>query len=73
MEFEKIAEIVSRALGIDASSISMDSTFESLKVDSLDLVEIVMDIEAEFGVAFPEDAELNSVADVVNYIKENAA
>ena len=52
----KIAEIISDKMDIDVDDITMDATFESLKIDSLDMVEIVMDIEEEFDVSV-EDAE----------------
>ena len=46
-------------------------TFESLKIDSLDMVEIVMDIEEEFDVSVEEAENLKSVADLVKYIEDN--
>ena len=51
MVFEKIKEIIIDELGIDESKITMDSRFrEDLGADSLDAVEIIMQIEEEFGV-----------------------
>lgn len=71
MIFEKIAEIIADKMDIDVSEIAMDSTFESLKIDSLDMVEIVMDIEGEFDVSIEEAENLKTVADLVNFIEEN--
>ena len=48
--FEKLASYAAKQLDIDASDIKPDSTFESLGIDSLDVVEIVMDLETELGV-----------------------
>ena len=48
--FEKLASYAARQLDIDASDIKPDSTFESLGIDSLDVVEIVMDLEGELGI-----------------------
>ena len=48
--FEKIVEYASRQLEIPAEEITRDTTFESLGVDSLDIVEMTMDFEAELGV-----------------------
>ncbi len=71
MIFEKIAEIISDKMDMDVNEITQDSTFESLKIDSLDMVEIVMDIEEEFDVSIEEAENLKSVADLVAYIEEN--
>ena len=71
MIYEKIAEIISDKMDIDADEITMDSTFESLKRDSLDMVEIVMDIEEEFDVSVEDAENLKSVADLVKYIEDN--
>lgn len=71
MVYEKICEIIADKMDIDASDISMDSSFESLKIDSLDMVEIVMDIEEEFDVSIEEAENLKTVADLVNFIEEN--
>jgi acyl carrier protein len=48
--FEKLANYAARQLDIDIADIHPDSTFESLGIDSLDVVEIVMDLESELGV-----------------------
>lgn len=49
MVFEKVAEILSEQLGIDADKISMDSLLEEdLDADSLDAIDVVMSIEDEF-------------------------
>ena len=48
--FEKLANYAARQLDIDLADIQPDSTFESLGIDSLDVVEIVMDLESELGV-----------------------
>ena len=48
--FEKLASYAAKQLDIDASDIKPESTFESLGIDSLDVVEIVMDLETELGI-----------------------
>ncbi len=62
---ETIAE-----LGPDPAAITPDATFESLDVDSLDLVELTQVVEDEFGVAIPnEDAvKLKTVGDAIEYV-----
>ena len=72
---EKIIALTAEHLGIDADSISETSSFkEDLGVDSLDLFELVMELEEEFGIEIPsEDLEnLATVADVAKY-KPNLA
>lgn len=70
---EKLQEIIAGQIGIDASSITETSNFkDDLKVDSLDLFEMIMSMEEEFGVEIPpEDLEnLPTVGDVMNYLKD---
>ncbi len=71
MIYEKIAEIIGEKMDMDVEEISKDASFESLKVDSLDMVEIVMDIEEEFDVSIEEAENLKTVADLVEYIESN--
>ncbi|WP_026882324.1 acyl carrier protein [Clostridium akagii] len=70
--FDKIKGIIAEQLGLDASEIAMESSFvDDLGADSLDIVELIMALEEEFDIEFPdEDAEkVATVGDVVNYIK----
>ncbi len=71
MVYEKICGIIAEKMDIDASDITMEASFESLKIDSLDMVEIVMDIEEEFDISIEEAENLKTVADLVNFIEEN--
>lgn len=71
MVLEKLQEIVSDKLGVDASEVVETARFkEDLEADSLDLFEVVMALEDEFGVAISnEDVEgIKTVGDAVNYI-----
>lgn len=72
--FEEIRTIVADNLGVDEDSITMDTSFkEDLNADSLDLFEMVMALEENYGVEIPsEDLEkLLTVADVINYIESH--
>ena len=72
--FDKIKELIVDSLGIEEDQITMEASFkEDLKVDSLDLFEMVMSLEDEFGVEIPtEELEtMVTVGDVVNYIEEH--
>ena len=70
--FEKVAELLKEQLDLETVEIRPDSSFkEDLGVDSLDLFELVMALEDEFGVEIPpEDLEtMNTVGDVAEYLK----
>lgn len=71
MELEKIKEIIAAKMDIDVSGITEETTFESLHVDSLDMVEIVMDIEEAFDISIETGDNLKTVGDLVSYIKDN--
>jgi acyl carrier protein len=73
MIFEKVAKILAEHKGIDAESVTMDSTFESLGLDSLDTVELLMQFEEEFGVTLEPDDSLKSVGDFVRLIEGSKA
>ena len=69
---EKMKSIIAEQLNIDASEITLESNFkDDLNADSLDLFEMVMALEDNYGVEIPsEDLEkLLTVGDVVNYLK----
>ena len=70
---EKMKLIIAEQLNIDASEITLESSFkDDLNADSLDLFEMVMALEDNYGVEIPsEDLEkLLTVGDVVNYLKD---
>ena len=70
---EKLKEIIAEKLGAETDEITEDSRFkEDLEADSLDLFELVMAIEEEFGASIPsEDLEkLSTVGDVIDYMKK---
>ena len=74
MVFEKVKKIISEQLYVDESKITMDSDIvEDFEADSIEMVDIVMDIEDEFGVEIPDDAmeTMHRIGDVVEYIDAN--
>ena len=75
MEFDKIKEILVDQLSIDEADITMDASFiDDLGADSLDIVELIMTMEEEFGIEIPEDEveTLTTVGAAVEYIKANS-
>lgn len=74
MVFEKIREILSEQLDAELETITVDTKIEEdLSADSLDVVELLMSIEDEFGIEIPDEEieKLRTVGDVVNYIEQN--
>ena len=72
MIFEKLAALLSEQFGVDVDSITMDTSFEDLGADSLDIVEMTMAVEEEFGLEDMDEEDLSgisSVADLVRYLK----
>ena len=71
---EKIIEMTAEALGVEESNITENSSFKAdLGADSLDLFELVMALEEEYGVEIPtEDLEqIATIGDVVKYLEEH--
>lgn len=74
MIYEKVKKIIAEQLDIDADSISYESSItDDLGADSLDVVDLVMLFEDEFGVEIPDDAveNIRTVSDVVKYLEDN--
>jgi acyl carrier protein len=73
--FDKLKELVVDQLGVEEDEVTMEATMQDdLGADSLDLVDLVMSVEEEFGVKVAdEDLEnIKTVGDIVNYIEERA-
>ena len=73
--FERIRELLAEQLDIDEDKITMDSDIlEDFEADSLDVVDMVMTLEDEFGVEVPDEQieNFHTVGDVVRYVEENS-
>ena len=71
---DQLIQIIAQSMGIDKMDIKMESNFmNDLGADSLDTVELVLELEDEFGIEIPdEDAEdMHTVADVYIYLDNN--
>ena len=72
--FEKVRDIVVDQLGVEPDEVTIESTFiDDLGADSLDIVELIMAFEEEFGIEIPDEAaeKIKTVQDVVSYIDQN--
>ena len=68
--FEKVAQILADYKDIDVSTITMDSTFADLGVDSLDTAELIMNLEDEFNITIEMNEKLSTVGELVALIEE---
>lgn len=74
MHFEKVCEIIAKQLDVDASSITLESKLvDDLKADSLDVVELIMDLEQEFDIEIPDEElpNVRTVGDIVAYLSKH--
>ncbi len=68
--YEKLVSYAAQQLELDASEITPESTFESLGIDSLDIVEMVMDLESELGVALEiEDQKITTFGELAAFVE----
>ena len=73
MTFDKIKTLIADHLDIDADEITLDTTFEALGIDSLDTVELMMEVEDEFGVEVKAQEVGKSVKELVAYVDAKLA
>ncbi len=71
---DRVKKIVVEHLGVEADKVTEDASFiDDLGADSLDIVQLVMAFEEEFGVEIPDEAaeKISTVSDAIKYIDEN--
>ena len=68
----RVMQTIAKTQHVDVASFNADSTFEELKIDSLDGINIVFAVENEFGIEVPDEAmkALRSVRDVINGVEK---
>mgnify|MGYP002763159026 CR=1 FL=1 len=64
--YDKLVNYAAKQLELDASEIKPDSTFESLGIDSLDIVEMIMDLESELDM---EDQKITTFQELADFIE----
>ena len=68
--YEKLVSYAAKQLELNADEITRDSTFESLGIDSLDIVEMIMDLETELGVELDlEDQKISTFGELAEFIE----
>jgi len=68
--FEKAQEIIVEELGKDAEEVKVETTFDELDADSLDVFQVISEIEDEFDIQIETEEGLNTVGDLVAYVEE---
>ncbi len=69
MVFEKVAQAIAQYKEMDAAEIKMESSFEELGLDSLDMVELIMELEESLDIQLEMDESLKTVGDVVRAVE----
>jgi len=70
MAFEKIKRIIAEQLGLAENDITMDTSFKELGVDSLDLFQIIIEIEEEFSVQIEDAESIKTVGEAVRFVED---
>ena len=73
MEFENVRAAIAKQLDLREEQITMESRLiEDLKADSLDIVELIMDLEQQYGVQIPDDElpNIHCVGDIIKYVNK---
>ena len=68
--FEELQEIIVEELGKDAEEVKVETTFDELDADSLDVFQVISEIEDEFDIQIETEEGLNTVGDLVAYVEE---
>lgn len=71
MVFEKIKNIIVEQLNIEEEGLALETSFEELGVDSLDLFQIVIEIEEEFNLQIEDAESIKTIGDAVKFVENN--
>ena len=69
MIFEEIREVICEQLEVEPEKVTLETTFEELGADSLDLFQVVIEIEDKYGIQLENAERIKTVKDAVDYIK----
>lgn len=66
--FEKIQQIIIEELGREPEEITLETTFDDIDADSLDVFQVISEIEDAFDIEFEDEDNLKTIADLVDYV-----
>lgn len=69
---ERIEKVLKEYKGVEELSVTPNTTFEELELDSLDTVELIMNLEEEFSITIEASEDIKTVGDLINIIEEAA-
>lgn len=69
MIFEKIRKIIVEQLGMNEDEVKLETSFEDLGVDSLDLFQIIIEIEEQFNIQIEDAEKITTVQEAVNFVE----
>ncbi|MBU5487767.1 acyl carrier protein [Clostridium sp. MSJ-8] len=73
MIFEEIREVICEQLEVEPEKISLETTFEDLGADSLDLFQIIVELEDKYGIQLEDAESIKTVEEAVSYVKNALA
>lgn len=68
--FDKVQDIIVEELGKEAEEVTLETTFDELDADSLDVFQVISEIEDEFDIQIESEEGLNTVGDLVKFVEE---
>lgn len=71
MLFEEIKGVICEQLGIEEGEVKLETTFEALGADSLDLFQIVIELEEKYNIQIEDVEGLKTIKDAVEYVEKN--
>lgn len=71
MIFEEIRDIVCEQLGVEENEVTLETTFQDLGADSLDLFQVVIEVEEKYGIQLEDAESLKNIKDVVDFVEKN--
>lgn len=69
MIFEEIRDVICEQLEVEKDKVQLDTTFEELGADSLDLFQVVIEIEEKYGIQLEDAEQIKSVKDAVEFVE----
>jgi acyl carrier protein len=70
MIFDEIKKVIASQLGIEEDEVKLETSFEDLGVDSLDLFQIIIELEEKFNIQIEDAESIKTVQDAVKYVEE---